>query len=103
MISRSAALDAIAQLVEDLLGRADADVGADEQLLQLVEQLLIHLDKALEQVVHLRDEGALRLGESFFQFFKKSHVFLLSYTFSSISLTFSANTLEMPRSGIVTP
>ena len=102
-VGHALALDAVAQLFEDFLGGADADIRANQQFLQLVKQFFIHLDKALEQIVHLRDEGVLRFGEPFFQFIKKSHVSLLLYTFKSISLTFSASTFEMPRSGMVTP
>ena len=66
-------LDLVAQAVEDIHDDRNADIGADQGLLQFVEEGFVHLHKGFEDPFDLIDNGGLGLGEAGFEFVKKFH------------------------------
>jgi uncharacterized protein YidB (DUF937 family) len=66
------AVDALADGFENLGGGADADVGGDERVLQLVQQIGVDLLLAEQNVLDLADKAGARFLDSLFQAFKKA-------------------------------
>ena len=65
-LPHAALADLRAQLVHQLVGRVGADVGTDQQRLEIIEEILIDL-AALEEFDHLLEDAAPRLLQALFQ------------------------------------
>ena len=65
------ALHALADAVQDLLGGAHADVGGDQRVFQLVEQVGVDFALALQRVFERGDQPGARLLHAAFEFFEK--------------------------------
>ncbi len=65
---------ALADAVENLLRGGDADVGADERILEFIEQVGVDFLLGADDVFDARDQARASLLNAALEFFKKSRL-----------------------------
>ena len=70
------AVDALADAVENFVGGGDADIGADERVFELFEQIGVDFLAAGDDVFDARDEAGAGFLDAAFEFFEKRRLLL---------------------------
>ena len=70
------AVHALADALQNLVGGADADIGGDERVFQLVEQIGVDFLAALERVFERRNQPGARLLHAALELLEKRRLLL---------------------------